>query len=77
MEEFNITIAERLNLLTFLVKDQGEIVEPGDKFEVFLDGQLVATYCPQEDGLKICDNFGHLDQALIDGIADGILSHYL
>ena len=71
MEKFTIVIPHDNEVLNFQVADYLHHVEDHCKFEVFQDGEFVASFEPDSHKLlHLCKNTGLLQEELLYLIAD-------
>jgi hypothetical protein len=73
MERFPITVKKEDDIYRFEVVDYVHHDKERCQFEVYQNGQLVASFEPdRQDHLEVCANKGRLDETLLHMIADEI-----
>lgn len=78
MENFEISVTSHKQNYHFEVRDYMHHEEDQCKFEVFKDGQFIASFEPDGHlGLHICKNPGTVDEAILHLIAGKLESYNL
>jgi hypothetical protein len=76
MEKFLIKVAQDENVFDFEVTEYLHDEEDHCKFEVYLDGKLVAGLEPDKyEYLKICKNEGKIDEGVLHLVIEQLESY--
>lgn len=78
MEKFKIDVSQDKEIFHFEVLDYLHHEGEKCKFEVFMDGKLVAAFEPDaHEYLRICKNPGNLNEEILYMVADQIEASHL
>lgn len=76
MDSFSIIVRKNDEILRFEIVDYVHHNSSRCQFEVYLNGILVASFQPDlQDHLYICKKQGHIDEDLLNLLADEIESY--
>ncbi|RFZ84351.1 hypothetical protein DYU05_01620 [Mucilaginibacter terrenus] len=77
MERHKLTITKDKELYQFEVSDHPHHEREQCKFDVFKDGELVASFDPDEQHiLHVCKNLGKVPEEVLHLLADKIEAHH-